>query len=139
MSKIKSELATRCELALMGKVMTCTNEEVQSMTEYIFSAMGKDISECGDVLKDRIHKYNNTNNVKYIVCNTIYDMKCVSYLLESTAEDEEERYPAPFETDYGSGYPCAFCYVLNADVPEFSEFGDSFFAKRSDGCYHKVS
>ena len=43
MSKVKSEMATRCELALMGKVVPVNNnDEVQAMTDYIYSAMGYD-------------------------------------------------------------------------------------------------
>lgn len=41
MSKIKNEMATRCELALMGKVVEVRdNSEVVPMTEYMMSAMG---------------------------------------------------------------------------------------------------
>ena len=38
--KIKSEMATRCELAMMGKVVPVNdNSEVQVMTEYIISVL----------------------------------------------------------------------------------------------------
>ena len=67
------------------------------------------------------------------------DMKCITYLLASTSDDEEESYPAPFETDYGTGYPCAFCYVFNTESDWCSEFGDCFFEKRADGFYHRAS
>ena len=140
MGKIKNEYMTRCELALMGKVVPCNNDEVQTMTEYILSAMGKE-DENVDILKDHIHKYDGNHKVKYIVCNTVEGMKCITYLLDSGVEDkeDEEYYPAPFEEDYGSGYPCSFCYVLNLDMDDFSEFGDCFFSKKSDGFYHRVS
>lgn len=139
MSKIKSEMATRCELALMGKVVTCTNDEVQQMTSYIYEAMGKDSTKLVDLLENAIQKYSKTNEVKYLVCNTVHGMKCITYLLASTSEDEEEKFPAPFEEDYGSGYPCAFCYVFNTENDWCSEFGDCFFEKRADGYYHRVS
>lgn len=135
MSKMKSEMATRCELALMGKVVPCKNDEVQMMTEYIFSAIGKDPNKLVNILDNAIQKYSKENEVKYIVCNTIMDMKCISYLIDTHEEGE----PAPFEEDYGSGYPASFCYVFNTDCDWCSEFGDSFFEKRSDGYYHKVS
>ena len=139
MSKVKSEMATRCELALMGKVVPVnSNDEVQAMTEYIYSAMGYDPDKLVNILENAINKYQ-TNEVKYLVCNTVMDMKCITYLLASTSDDEEESYPAPFETDYGTGYPCAFCYVFNTDVDWCSEFGDCFFEKRADGFYHRVS
>ena len=65
----------------------------------------------------------------------------LEYLLGQycASDDEEEQYPAPFEEDYGSGYPSAFCYVFNTENDWCSEFGDCFFEKRADGFYHRVS
>ena len=139
MGKMKSEMATRCELALMGKVVPATNDEVQAMTEYIFNAIGKDPSNLVDIVKCTIQKYSKTNEVKYIVCNTVMGMKCITYLLATTSTDEEEMFPAPFEEDYGSGYPASFCFTLNTDSDWCSEFGDCFFEKSADGYYHRVS
>lgn len=140
MSKIKSEMATRCELALMGKVVEVRdNSEVVPMTEYMMSAMGIENPLNPNFLEDSICKYSQ-HKVKYIVCNTVMDMRCITYLLESNKpEDDEEYYPAPFVEDYGTGYPCAFCYVFNLDCDWCSEFGDSFFKKKSDGFYHRAS
>lgn len=145
MGKVKNEMATRCELAMMGMVVPCSNDEVQAMTEYILSAMGlKDDDSPQDIYKEEINKYSDIgymNNVKYLVCNTVMDMKCITYLLESGDTDPEGDYyfPAPFEEDYGSGYPSAHCYVYNASCDWCSEFGDCFFEKRADGHYHRVS
>lgn len=134
MSKVKSEMATRCELALMGKVVPCTNNEVQAMTEYIYSAIGKDPDKLVDILANAIQKYDKNTQVKYIVTNTLMgQFKCITYLLET------EDCPKPFEEDYGSGYPCSFCYVFNTSDDWLSEFGDCFFEKRADGYYHRVS
>lgn len=133
------EMSTRCELALMGKVVTCTNDEVQMMTEYIFSAMGKDSSKLINILENAIKR---DYEVKYLVCNTVLGMgmPCITYLLASPENaDEEERFPAPFEEDYGSSYPSAFCYVFNTESYRCSEFGDCFFEKKADGYYHRVS
>ena len=139
MGKVKQEAETRCELALMGKVVPVnSNDEVQFMTEYILSAMGHDESLIEDFVERTINHYGQ-NNVKYLVCNTVMDMKCITYLLECASDDEEEQYPAPFEEDYGTGYPCAFCYVFNAESDWCSEFGDCFFEKKPDGFYHRVS
>lgn len=138
MSKIKSEMASRCELALMGKVVPCANTEVQQMTSYIYEALGRNLRD-ENVLDNQIQKYSKGNLVKYLVCNTVEGMRCITYLLETETKDEEEYFPAPFDEDYGSGYPCAFCYVLNVDFDEFSEFGDCFFEKRSDSYYHRIS
>lgn len=140
MSKIKNEMATRCELALMGKVVEVRdNSEVVPMTEYMMSAMGIENPLNPNFLKDSICKYNN-NLVKYLVCNTVMGMKCITYLLASDKpKNDEEYYPAPFEEDYGTGYPCAFSYVFNLDCDWCSEFGDVFFKKSIDGFYHRVS
>lgn len=139
MSKVKDEMATRCELALMGKVVEVHgNSEVQAMTDYILSAMGKfEQYKDLDIIQHRICKYNETNEVKYLVCNTVMgSMKCITYLIDTHEEDE----PKPFETDYGTGSPCSFCYVFNTDDDEMcSEFGDCFFQKRADNFYHRVS
>ena len=139
MSKMKRDLETRCELAMMGKVVPCTTDEVQMMTKYILGAFGIDTNnKLVDIVENAIQKYHK-NEVKYIVCNTVQGMNCITYLLDGSNLDEEERYPAPFEEDYGSGYPCAFCYVFNTEVDWCSEFGDCFFEKRADGYYHRVS
>lgn len=139
MGKVKQEAETRCELALMGKVVPVnSNDEVQFMTEYILSAMGHDEPLIEDFVSKTINHYGQ-NNVKGLVCTTVEDMKCITYLLECASDDEEEQYPAPFEEDYGTGHPCAFCYVFNTDVDWCSEFGDCFFEKRADGFYHRVS
>lgn len=134
MGKIKNEMATRCELALMGKVIPCNNDEVQMMTCYIIDAIGKDSDKLVDIL-EQIQRYNKQNEVKYLVCNTVMGMKCVTYLID--AHDGET--PEPFKEDYDSGYPASFCYTFNTDIDWCSEFGDCFFEKREDGYYHRVS
>lgn len=139
MSKIKSEMATRCELAMMGKVVPVNdNSEVQSMTEYIVTAI-KGEADLVDIVKESINRYHE-NKVKYLVCNTIMGMPCITYLLDSGVDkDNEDYYPAPFEEDYGTGMPCAFCYVFNLESDWCSEFGDCFFEKKADGYYHRAS
>lgn len=141
MSKVKQEMETRCELAMMGKVVEVhDNGEARMMTRYILQVltdMDDDTLDDFDIIGDHINKYC-INKVDYLVVNTVQDMRCITFLLEN-AEVEGDEYPKPFEEDFGSGYPCAFCYVLNLDVPDFSEFGDCFFEKKSDGFYHRVS
>ncbi len=140
MSKVATEQQTRCELALMGKVVEVRdNSEVVPMTQYILNAMGIDKPLVENFMEQSICKYQN-HKVKYLVCNTVWDMRCITYLLESEASpDSEEYYPAPFKEDYGTGHPCAFCYVFNTESDWCSEFGDCFFKKQSDGFYHRVS
>lgn len=140
--KIKSEMATRCELAMMGKVVPVNdNSEVQVMTEYIATVIrGEEYSnKLVDILKNAINRFHD-NKVKYLVVNTVMDMPCITYLLDSGVDkDHEDYYPAPFEEDYGTGYPVSFCYVFNLECDWCSEFGDCFFEKRPDGYYHRAS
>lgn len=139
MSKIKSEMATRCELALMGKVVPVyNNDEVQSMTEYITKVIKGDEVKLVEILKE-INRYQE-NRVTYLVVNRVMGMPCITYLLDSgLTEDDEDYYPAPFVEDYGTGTPCAFSYVFNLESDWCSEFGDCFFEQKSDGYYHRVS
>ena len=58
MSKIKNEMATRCELAMMGiAVPVNSNDEVQAMTEYIMTSIGKDTENLVDIVENAICKY----------------------------------------------------------------------------------
>lgn len=138
MSKVRQEIEARCELAMMGKVQKCESHEVEFVFHYIKSALGhEDDYNDIDVLEDRIKRFTDTNEVKYVTCYMVYNMPCICFLLESTSQDKEERYPAPFEEGYGTLYKCAFCYVFNLESDECcSEFGDVFFKKLSDGYYH---
>lgn len=139
MSKIKNEMATRAELALMGKFVPInSNDEVQAITDYILSALGmEDTYEDLDIVEDRICRYSKNNEVKYLGVNTILgSMRCITYVVDTNEEEE----PKPFEEDYGTGTPCAFCYCFNVDADDgCSEFGDCFFRKSTDGFYHRVS
>lgn len=73
MSKIKEQMATRCELALMGKVVECNNNEVQAMTEYILSALGKE-QEFADL---DILKIEYKDIVKRMRSSTLYVIHCL--------------------------------------------------------------
>ena len=82
MSKVKQEAETRCELALMGKVVKVnSNDEVQFMTEYIMNVLDVeyDFSDI-DMIKEHIDKYESGNKVEYLVVNTVMDMKCITFL-----------------------------------------------------------
>lgn len=129
----KAKFSTvKAEFAMMGYAIEVENkEELVLMVNYIIKVLKNEPYPDGTsllkpILKDRYE-------VKYISCTTIQGMRCINLCLET------EGLPAPFEEDYGSGYPCSFCYVLNLDAPEFSEFGDCFFEKKSDGYYHRIS
>ena len=136
MKTIKNEAITRCELALMGKVVPVySNDEVQSMTDYILEVLDRDDEfKDLDIIKDRICRYSKNNEVKYIVVNTILDtMRCITYLIDTNEEGE----PAPLEEDWGTGFPCSFSYCFNVDADDCSEFGDTFYSKEADGYYHR--
>ena len=143
MSKVINEIATRCELALKGLVVPVRHDsEVQIMFDYILSACSSDPSRyegADDVLTNRIRQYSDTNDVAFIVTNTVFGMKCITFLLKSSAKDEDERFPDPLEESYGTPYKAAMCYVFNIDGDEqCSEFGDVFFQKQPDGFFHRV-
>ena len=137
MRSIKNEAITRCELALMGKVVPVySNDEVQSMTDYILEVLDRDDEfKDLDIIKERICRYSKNNEVKYIVVNTILDtMRCITYLIDTNEEGE----PAPLEEDWGTGFPCSFSYCFNVDADDCSEFGDTFYSKEADGYYHRM-
>lgn len=126
----------KAELALMGKCVSVeSEEEVRFITKYILKVFQKDEALSLDIYKDHIHRYNNTSKVTHIGTCRVFSMPCVVYCIDTQDGDT----PKPFEEDYGSGYPCSFCYVFNIAAPDLSEFGDCFFEKRADGYYHRVS
>lgn len=133
MSKIKNEYATRCELAMMGKVVPINNnDEVQVMTEYILDTIGStycDIQKDLDIMKDHLHKYSDNSTVKHMVVNTLGEFAMICYLLD----DQEEPYPEDLATPDG-----VLCYVYNVNDPFLSEFGYCFFEKRNDNYYHRI-
>ena len=135
--RITGDQAARCELAMMGKVVKCSNSEVNTMTEYILRTLGYDETYKGeDFLKNRIQRYSEENEVKYITVNTIMqELLTIAYCIDTHIEGE----PAPFEEDYGTPYKASFCYVFTMNADDCSEFGDCFFSKKEDGFYHRVS
>lgn len=129
--KLSAEAEARCELTLMRGVVVDINDndQAQAMLEYMSRVIGYDYSDFN--LVEKLSKYGNT--AKGCCVNRIQGMPCITFLLEN------DECPKPFEEDYGSGYPCAFCYVVNLACDDCSEFGDCFFEKQSDGAYHRVS
>ena len=125
------EMEARCHLALMGIVQPITTDEVYEMTKFIAEKMlGYKYPLIKDFVEKSIRHYHK-HEVKYITAYRVYDMPCICFLLDSNVpEDDENYYPAPFEEDYGTGYPCAFCFVLNLENDWCSEFGDVFFERK---------
>jgi len=130
---MKKEVAAKAEVAMMGLVVSCASDaEVQMMTEYIIKTLEKSEQfKDLDIMRDRIRQYTKTNRVSYLTTKTIWGMPCIVYCIQN--DDPEAEIPAPFSTDYGTGYPAAFTYVLNlTDDQMCSEFGDSFFKKHGN-------
>lgn len=137
-----AETATKCEFMLMGKVQTIETPETNTVVHYLLNVLkvSKDIDpeyeryadNTGDFLNEVIRKYSKTNSVWGVVCNTLnFGEPCrtVTFLLEK---------PDPANTSGGAVY--VPCYVLNLDWGDMgSEFGDCFFQKRGDHCWHRVS
>lgn len=138
MGKMKQMMEDKSELALMGKFVSVDNEdEVRFITNYILTVLGKDEQfKDLDIYKDCLHRYNDTNKVTNIGTCRVMGMPCIVYCIDP--QDGETS--KPFEEDYGTGNPCAFCYVFNTTDHEMcSEFGDCFFEKQADNYYHRVS
>lgn len=138
MGKMKQMMEDKSELALMGKFVSVENEdEVRFITNYILTVLGKDEQfKDLDIYKDCLHRYNDTNKVTNIGTCRVMGMPCIVYCIDP----QDGETPKPFEEDYGTGNPCAFCYVFNtADHEMCSEFGDCFFEKQADNYYHRVS
>lgn len=138
MGKMKQMMEDKSELALMGKFVSVENEdEVRFITNYILTVLERDEQfKDLDIYKDCLHRYNDTNKVTNIGTCRVMGMPCIVYCIDP----QDGETPKPFEEDYGTGNPCAFCYVFNTTDHEMcSEFGDCFFEKQADNYYHRVS
>lgn len=138
-----SEIATGCELMLMGNVIPVKNEEVQLCTEYLLGVMHCD-REDYDAKKEAeevmrlLYQYDSDHNynVRYMVCNTLMtDFRVITYLIEAPDEELAEcewRLPDQVKDLANTEQ---FSYVYNVDAPELSELGYTFYAMDS---YHKI-
>lgn len=128
-ARMKAEKTMR-----QGITVPCeSNNEAMQIVEYISEAITGQAYDYKKLL-DIITCYQD-NQIRYVIqYNLLGYMPCIGLLLDSNvSEDDENWYPAPFEEDYGTGHPCAFCYVLNLVADEqCSEFGDVFFSRRGD-------
>lgn len=132
MSNMKREMETKCELAMMGKVVPCNNDEAQAMTEYILTVIGStyaNIDKDVDIINYHLNKYSKNNKVRHLVVNTAGEFVMIAYLID----DEEEPYPEDLATQDG-----VLCYVYNVNDPFLSEFGYCFFELREDNYYHRI-
>lgn len=136
-------IANLSEHALLGQCVPVSNEWVDPMTYYMLGVLSasyppgtftKFSESAGFSALDRITKLVKDVRVTHIYTCTVYDMPCIGYVLKG------KDIVDPFTEDYGSGYPCATCYVFNPTADDMcSEMGDCFFEKRADEAYHRIS
>lgn len=136
-------IANLGEHALLGQCVPVSQEWVNPMTYYMLGVLSasyapgtfaKFSENAGFSVLDRIKRYGDDVVVTHIYTCTVYGMPCIGYVLNG------KDIVDPFTEDYGSGYPCATCYVFNPTADDqCSEMGDCFFEKRADEAYHRVS
>lgn len=140
----KQFIANLSEHALLGQCVPVSNEWVDPMTYYMLGVLSasyapgtftKFSENAGFSVLDRITKLVPDARVTHIYTCTLYEKyPCIGYVLKG------KDIVDPFTEDYGSGYPCATCYVFNVLLDEqCSEMGDCFFEKRADEAYHRVT
>lgn len=139
----KGDLNAIAEIAMRGAVVPINDLEVDDITYYIVGTIANTFFAPGSLSKfydpkwsifQEIRRYTQDLHVTHIGTSMIYGMPVITYVLRGSELIE------PFSEDYGSGYPCATCYVFNPGQHDMcSEFGDCFFEKRKDGYYHRVS
>lgn len=137
------ELSAMAELMLQGRVqvfdnMDMTLEQNKTITTwfccYLLNVMHADedtypIDYLEDAHKiwDSVQKYGD-KIVKHMVVNTIGGMVTITFGLD----DENDPWHEDLENNW------IFSYVYNVTCPDLSEFGDTFYEKRSDNFYHRI-
>lgn len=119
------ELATKCEMALMGITQPITKAELELAIPYIASAIGV---ECDTKeVMHQLFKYTESTP-KHFVMNTIMgEMMCLTV----TLDDGE----TPYCLDDEDG---VISTVYNFTYPDCSEMGYTYFAKR-DGVFKRIA
>ena len=142
MGKVKQEMEALCEVAMMKGHVVIPRIVENGGYDYCLETM---VMYCLNVLSDydveekfgdRVHELCNNEQASGFCCNKVMDMSCITILLLDT-ETLYNPVPNNLSKDVSKNYQS--CYVLNATVPEFSEYGDCFFEKRADGCIYRVS
>lgn len=122
---MKSELKTRCEMALMGITVSIKKDEVKDAIQYIASAVGTEVN--ADEVFETMFKYCSTGfTVKHMVCNTIENM----YTMSVTIAYKGEKYVLDDEDG-------VLCSVYNFTFPDCSELGYCFF-KKVNGYFRRI-
>lgn len=123
---MKKELATRCEMALMGFTQSITKEELKDVIPYIASAMGVKCNT--QEVIDTLFKYCGKLTPKHFVMNTIMgEMMCLTV----TLDDGE----TPYVLDSEDGI---LSTTYNFTYPDCSEMGYTFF-ENNGGTYRRIA
>lgn len=120
MIKMKNELKTRCEFALMGIAQPIKETEVKDVISYIASAIndGVDVEEVFNTM----FKYCSEGyEVKHFTTNTIEDMFCLTVTLSYPDEI--------YDIEDGR----VLCSVYNFTAPYCSELGYCYFKRTPQG------
>lgn len=137
------EMSAMAELMLQGKVQTFSNTDMtqdsnKTLTTWFICYILKvihaekdtypiDYLEEAHEIWDTIQEYGE-KTVKHMVVNTIEGMPMITFGLD----DEEDPWHEDLDNDW------IFSYVYNVSCPDLSEFGDTFYEKRSDNFYHRI-
>lgn len=128
------EMKAKVTVACAGIVVPCTTEEAWPL----FQAIAEEIiGHDFDGIPSLLAKFRDGEPTEFKVTGiTAYplmiDYPAICVVLAS-ADGASEDFPDPFTEDYGTGFPCAFCYVYNLRDSWCSEFGDVFFEKHELG------
>ena len=125
----KQKTKAKAEVALMGIVTFGDLMELEQMASYCSRVLEREFPR-----EKFINAFLPSKGIIPIgmCCSRVFNMPVITFICE--AKDT----PKPFEEDYGSGYPAAFCYVLNLEQPSFSEYGDCFFMQKGS-IYRRVA
>ena len=127
----KTELRTKAELMLMGYVQTVnTEEDVKFIFDIFLSAISEHIEQTADELYNDAMKYIETDKTEIFAmsCSTVHDDTCINVIFRDKENADE------FDLCSEDG---VFCYVINLNDPDCSEYGYCFFSKKGKG-YHRI-
>lgn len=131
------EMLAASVAVVKGSLVTrSVTTKLEVVSDYIIGALCES-EELREVVHEMaLKKVFEKYNVVGICVNTVMDMKVITYVLL----DEETGYnPIPNNMTDDASRNYQFCYCLNLNIPEFSEYGDCFFEKRANSTIHRVS
>ena len=123
------EKVAKAEIACAGIAVPCTTytEAWFLFQEIAEQILGFDFDDKPDFFFGEDDEENY--EVAYMLAYNVLPDTPVICVVLSSDEDEVK----PFEEDFGTGFPSAFCYVYNLRHSECSEYDDVFFKKHTIG------